>query len=117
LPSTKDNKVRIYEVDVRNGSLNESKILGEREAITCVKYSHDGNYLAVSDGAKNVKCYDIPKGYENITREMWQHHAAKITGLAWSPDSKHLASCGIDTHCMIYTPASPMTNIQIKSKF
>ncbi len=108
--------MRVYDIDVNTGSFSESKTLNEREAITCVKYSTNGNYLAVADSNKNIKCYDIANGYENITREMWQHHAARITGLAWSPDSKHLASCAIDTHCMIYSSASPMTYIQIKSK-
>ncbi len=82
-----------------------------------MKYSNNGNYLAVADNTKNIRCYDLSENnFNNVTRDMWQHHAGRITELAWSPDSKHLASCSIDTHCMIYSPESTMNHFQIKSK-
>ena len=97
-------------------TFNEIKTLTERDYLTAVAYSHDDVYLATADNNKNVKCYNINENYVNITRDMWQHHAGKITALSWSFDSQHLATSGIDTHCMVYTPANPSNYIQIKSK-
>jgi WD repeat-containing protein 1 (actin-interacting protein 1) len=111
----KDNKVHVYQFNINNG-FTETKTITERDYLTAIAYSHDEIYLAASDNNKNVKCYNINENYENITREMWQHHAGKITALSWSPDSKHLATSGIDTHAFIYSPPNLSNYIQIKSK-
>lgn len=87
----------------------------ERDFITAVRYSTNDAYLAVADNAKNVKCYNTGN-YADITRDLWQHHAGRITALAWSPDSAHLATSGVDTHCIIYSPSKTTDYIQIKSK-
>ena len=95
--------------------------LSERDFITAVKYSNDDNYLAVADNAKNVKCYKVEwneqlSSYTNVTRDLWQHHAGRITALSWSPSSSYLATCGVDTLCLVYSPTKISQNIQIKSK-
>lgn len=93
--------------------------LQERDFITSIRYSNNDEYLAVADNAKNVKCYKLDKtnskSYTDITRGLWQHHAGKITSLSWSPDSNHLASSGVDTHCFIYSPNKINDLIHIKS--
>jgi WD40 repeat protein len=109
----KDNKIHVYEFG--SNVFNEIKTFVERDYLTAIAYSHDEVYLAAADNNKNVKCYNLNENYDNITRDMWQHHAGKITALSWSFDSKHLATSGIDTHCMIYQPSTPMNYIQIKS--
>ena len=106
-----------------SANLTERFSLDERDFITAIKYSNDDNYLAVADNAKNVKCYKIDWSnggskascYSNVTRDLWQHHAGRITGLSWSPDSSRLATCGVDTLCLIYSPTKINENIQIKS--
>ena len=110
----KDRQVHIYAVD----SLKEVAILTERDFITAVRFSASQEYLAVADNAKNVKCYKVnleSVSFSDVTRDMWQHHAGKITSLAWSPDSKYLATSSVDTHCFIYSPAKITDYIQIKS--
>jgi hypothetical protein len=47
---------------------------------------------------------------------MWRYHAATITGLAFSPDGKKLASVAIDTHLMIYQPENITKVTQVKGK-
>ena len=112
-----DSKVHIYELTPEL-SVSAVKTLNERDAISTLSYSPDDRYLAVADAKKLVKCYRLTddRNYEEITREMWQHHAAKVTSLSWSPDSKHLASTSVDTHVWIYSTESPMKYMQIKSK-
>lgn len=111
-----DKKVHVYS----KTNFQEVATLSEWDFITAVRFSHDGEYLAVADNAKNIKCYkmvvenNVPK-YANVTRDMWQHHAGKITNLSWSPDSKHLASSSVDTHCFVYSTSKINDYIQIKN--
>lgn len=112
-----DNKVHIYSL----GTFQELLTLPERDFITSVRFSHDYGFLAVADNAKNVKCYRVnsdvlkePK-FEDVTRDMWQHCAGKITNLSWSPDSKHLAASSVDTQCFIYSPSNISNYIHIKN--
>lgn len=112
----KDNKVHVYSLE----TFQEVAEIVERDFITSVRFSNDNKYLAVADNAKNVKCYTINDEpglphFSDITRDMWQHHAGKITNLSWSPDSKHLATSSVDTHCFVYSPDSISSYIQIKN--
>lgn len=110
----RDNKVHLYEVV---GDAFECVCeLPERDFVTAVRYSNDGQYLAVADNAKNVKCYRIEgKSYSDVTKGLWQHHAGRITSLSWSPDSTHLATSSVDTHSYVYTPAKISQYVHIKN--
>jgi WD40 repeat protein len=115
----KDNKVHIYEINSSLNTFVEVTTLQERDFITAVRYSYNDEYLAVADNAKNVKCYKLDptnkSSYTEITRDLWQHHAGKITSLSWSPDSTHLATSSVDTHCFIYSPAKTSDFVHIKN--
>lgn len=111
-----DKKVYIYALD----TMQEVATLDQRDFVTSVRFSHDNMYLAVADNAKNVKCYTVNSEtglphFTEVTRDMWQHHAGRITNLSWSPDSKHLATSSVDTQCFIYSPSTVSTYIQIKN--
>jgi len=113
-----DNKCHVYEAS----TMQELAVLDSRDFITSVRFSHDGKFLAVADNTKNVKCYRVngdvlkePK-FTDVTRDMWQHCAGKITNLSWSPDDKHLAASSVDTQCFIYSPDNISSYIQIKSE-
>jgi WD40 repeat protein len=114
----KDRQVHIYSMD----TLKELVTLTERDFITSIQFSPNGEYLAVADNAKNVKCYKINSEninqptFNDITKGMWQHHAGKISCISWSPDSNYLATSSVDTHCFIYSPNKISDYIQIKSK-
>ena len=115
----KDNKVHIYEINTSMNTFIEVTALTERDFITSVRYSNNDEYLAVADNAKNVKCYKLDASnkasYVDITRDLWQHHAGKITSLSWSPDSTRLATSSVDTHCFVYSPSKISDFVQIKS--
>ena len=109
----KDNKLHIYTV---NGTaLSEARALEQRDAVIRVTYSNDGRFLAVADNMKNITCYQLPS-FEVISRDMWRYHAATVTGLAFSPDGKKLASVAVDTHLMIYQPENITKVIQVKGR-
>ncbi len=113
----KDNKVHVYQLKSDN-TLTEVKTLQERDFITAVRFSNNDEYLAVADNAKNVKCYRIESpttAYTDITNNLWQYHAGRITSIAWSPDSKHLATSGVDTHCFVYSPLNRNEVLHMKN--
>lgn len=64
---------------------------------------------------KNITLYQLPS-FEPISRDMWRYHAATITGLAFSPDGKKLASVAIDTHLMIHQTENISKVTQVKGK-
>lgn len=93
--------------------MTEIRVLELRDAAVRVTYSKDGRFLAAADNMKNVICYELPS-YEVISKDMWRYHAATVTGLAFSPDGKKLASVSVDTHLMIYQPENISKVIQVK---
>jgi WD40 repeat protein len=96
-------------------ALTEIRALEQRDSVIRVAYSPDGRFFASADNMKNITCYTLPN-YEPISRDMWRYHAATVTGLAFSPDGKKLASVAIDTHLMIYQPENITKVIQVKGK-
>jgi WD40 repeat protein len=106
----------VYEL--KSGTqLVEVKTLDERDFITAIRYSGTDEYLAVADNAKNVKCYRMSGDlqFADVTNGMWQHHAGRVTSIAWSPDSSRLATSSVDTHCIVYSPVRVNEVMQIKN--
>lgn len=105
----KDNKVHIY--DVSSGGLSEVKVIDNSAAAMDVKFSPDGQFIATAGADKYVRCYSMPD-YENIFS--YPGHTAKVTCLAWSPDSSRFATGGLDTHLVIWQPGKGMSPKTIK---
>ena len=108
-----DNKIHIFSVD--DTALTVFCELELRDIVNHVAYSPNGRFFACADNMKNVTCYQLPN-FDPISRDMWRYHAASITGLAFSPDGKKLASVAIDTHLMIYQTENITKVTQVKGK-
>lgn len=106
-----DNKVHIYTLS--NGQLAETKTLDHRGGVTSVKYSPDGTYLAAADSNRKIVLYKTD-GYVPAHDNEWGFHTAKVNCLAWSPNSKTLASGGLDTNLIAWFPAQPTKHFIIK---
>lgn len=79
--------------------------------VSDVQYSPDGAYLAAGDDNRKVSVYDST-GYE--LKFEFTGPQARITCLAWAPDSRHLACGGLDTNLYIYDIEKPNAKIEIK---
>lgn len=106
-----DSKVHIY--SLANGQLTETKILDHRGGVTAVKYSPDGVYLAAADSNRKIILYKVD-GYAPAHDNEWGFHTAKVNCLAWSPNSKILASGGLDTNLITWYPDQPSKHFIIK---
>lgn len=106
-----DKKVHIYSLE--NGQLNETKTLEHRGGVSAVKFSPDGVYLAAADSNRKVVLYKVD-GYALAHDNEWGFHTAKVNCLAWSPNSKTLASGGLDTNLIAWFPDQPTKHFIIK---
>lgn len=64
----------------------------------------DGQQIAVGNVDQTIRLYEADSGK---TQANWTAHAAAVSGLAYSPDGKSLASCGVDQLVRIWPVASP----------
>ncbi|GAB6024526.1 hypothetical protein CHUAL_009680 [Chamberlinius hualienensis] len=107
-----DNKVHIY---VRSAFSLVPKIqLDHLGALTEVKFSPCGEYLAASDTHRKVVVYRLPT-YELAHNQEWGFHTARVNCIAWSPDSKCVASGSLDTSVIIWSMDKPAKHIIIKN--
>lgn len=106
-----DKKVHIY--SLKDGQLTEKKSLEHRGPVSAVKYSPDGTYLAAADANRKIVLYKVGD-YELAHDNEWGFHTAKVNCLAWSPNSKVLASGGLDTNLIAWFPDQPTKHYILK---
>ncbi|CAL8071404.1 unnamed protein product [Orchesella dallaii] len=107
-----DNKTHVYVLT--GNSFSEKATLDHLGPVTDVKYSPDGNYLAASDGHRKVVLYSAAS-YEPAHNKEWGFHSAKVNCVAWSPDSKLVASGSLDTTLIVWSVELPAKHLVIKN--
>lgn len=107
----RDHKVHVYVLKCH--SITEKKVLDHSGAITDVRYSPDGQYLAASDANRMVRLY-LSSSYEVAHKLDWCFHTARVNCIGWSPDSKFLATGGLDTGVIVWSTEHPTKHINIK---
>jgi len=91
---TEDSKVILY--DIEGDKLKESGSIPTNGKVTDLKFSPDEKSLAMCTGNKQVKVVST-SDYESEPCPLnTVSHAVKVNNIAWSPNSKHVASCGTD---------------------
>lgn len=105
----KGNKVHLY--DVSSGGLSEVHVLDNTGVASDVQFSPDGQYIATGGADKYVRLFSMAN-YENLIN--YPAHTAKVTCLAWSPDSSKFATGSIDTNIVIWKPSEGMSPKIIK---
>ncbi|XP_057453844.1 uncharacterized WD repeat-containing protein C2A9.03-like [Lotus japonicus] len=80
-----DKTCRIW--DMRNLSKSVAVLKGNLGAIRSIRYTSDGQYLAMAEPADFVHVYDVKSGYE---REQEIDFFGEISGISFSPDTESL---------------------------
>uniref|UniRef100_A0A7N2M818 NB-ARC domain-containing protein n=1 Tax=Quercus lobata TaxID=97700 RepID=A0A7N2M818_QUELO len=78
-----DKTCRVW--DVRNLSKSVAVLKGNIGAIRSIRYSSDGQYMAMAEAADFVHVYDAKNGYE---KEQEIDFFGEIAGISFSPDAE-----------------------------
>jgi WD40 repeat protein len=84
----KNKSIRIYSIS--GDRLEEKQVVEASGSVECLGYSPCGKFLASGDGGRNVFVWDVADYSKKMSR--WKYHNSKIVSLAWTSDSKHIAS-------------------------
>ncbi|KAM3346129.1 hypothetical protein ACQJBY_020583 [Aegilops geniculata] len=105
-----DGKLRIYSIS--GDTVTEEAVLEKhRGPITTIHYSPDVSMFCSADSNREAVAWD------RATRELKNmlFHTARVNCLAWSPDSRFVATGSLDTCAIIYDvdkPAASRTTIK-----
>ncbi|PSS14253.1 WD40 repeat protein [Actinidia chinensis var. chinensis] len=80
-----DKTCRIW--DVRNLSKSVAALKGNLGAIRSIRYTSDGQFMAMAEPADFVHVYDVKGGYE---KEQEIDFFGEISGMSFSPDTESL---------------------------
>jgi len=106
-------QVHIYSLEGTTFTLKRS--LSHAGGVTDLVYSPDGEYLVAADTNRHVILYLVPS-YELTSKQEWRFHNARVNCLAWSPNSKLIASGSLDTTVIVWSVDQPSKHLVIKSK-
>jgi len=110
---SKDNLIYLYNLNSGSHQLSEAHVLkGHRGSLSCLSYSHDGQYLASADLNRDIFVWDLHKN--EIKIQGWVFHNARVNSLNWSPDSHHIVSGSLDNSLYIWDVQTPAKRIAIK---
>lgn len=107
----KTNEIFVYTLEDNTLVQKTSISLSHVNLVCDLAYSSDGAYLASADDNRRVNVFSSTD-YKRVTE--FGGPLARVTCLAWSPDSRRLASGGLDTNLFIFNTENPNAKIQIK---
>ncbi|KAJ2077449.1 HIR complex subunit, partial [Coemansia sp. S100] len=123
-----DNKIRLWSTQAISGSSSSDTLKEQQQsllstlsshsgAVLCVRFSHgDGRYLASGADDMVVLIWErdssAMQGNLSPSEESWRPmrrltgHESDVCDLAWSPDNRYLATCGLDNSVLIWDGAT-----------
>ncbi|XP_013173534.1 PREDICTED: actin-interacting protein 1 [Papilio xuthus] len=107
-----NSRVHIYSLDKR--SLLPRSELTHLGTVTSLAYSPNSRYLVAADANRKLILYDV-EGYTLAHNKEWGFHTARVNCVAWSPDSKRVASGSLDTSVIIWSVDTPAKHTVIKN--
>uniref|UniRef100_A0A0A9AMF5 Uncharacterized protein n=1 Tax=Arundo donax TaxID=35708 RepID=A0A0A9AMF5_ARUDO len=102
-----DGKLRIYSIS--GDTLTEEAVLEKhRGAITSIHYSPDVSMFASADANREAVVWD--QATREVKLKNMLFHTARINCLAWSPDSRLVATGSLDTCAIVYEIDKPASS-------
>ncbi|KYQ99716.1 WD40 repeat-containing protein [Tieghemostelium lacteum] len=107
----KDNKIHVF--NLSGDSLTAAGTLdNHRGQISDLQYSPCGRYLASADSNREILVWEG----KNVKCNGWVHHSARVNAIAFTADSKHLVSAGLDGQIFFWDVENKATSpLQIKN--
>ncbi|OWM62627.1 actin-interacting protein 1-2 [Punica granatum] len=102
-----DGKLHIYSIN--GDTLTEEAVLEKhRGAISVIRYSPDVSMFASADLNREAVVWD--RATREVKLKNMLYHSARINCLAWSPDSRMVATGSLDTCVIIYEVDRPASS-------
>ena len=102
-----DGKLHIYSVS--GDTLTEQTVLEKhRGAISAIRYSPDVSMFASADLNREAVVWDCAS--REVVLNNMLFHTARINCIAWSPDSKLIATGSLDTCVIVYEIGKPASS-------
>ena len=105
-------KVVIYDIHGRR-PLVESGHVTTNGNVTDVQFSPDSAMLAMCTAEKQVKVVETADFHTEKVNQ--SSHEAKVNSLAWTPNSRHVTSCGINGAVYTFDVESGKTVVTIRA--
>ena len=102
MPNAHLRGAKFNRANLNNISLGELPALQQKERVLQIVYSPDGCWLAVANG-KNVCLWEVQM---NTLKHTLQGHMERVTGVAFSSDSKLLVTCSWDKTIQLWDLSS-----------
>jgi len=106
-----NNSIHLFSIR-GNEVVEEAVLKAHRGPITRLDFSKDGKYLASSDRNREVIVWDVAA--REVKVKDWVYHTARIDALAFSPNSSHVATGGLDQTLIIWSLENPTSRVTIK---
>nr|POE47993.1 putative wd repeat-containing protein c9g1.05 [Quercus suber] len=80
--------------------------------ISSLAFSPSGSHLAVGLANGKIFVYTTTSGKWALETNRWSAHTARVTSIAWSPDSKKAVSGALDTNVFVWSLTDPGKRIK-----
>merc|ERR1712232_1507173 len=107
-----DKKIYLYTVENDTLVPGATKELEAKGGLCTIDFSPDGAWLASGDDSRNVMAWETSTW--ECKHRRWKYHTAKVTSLAWSPDSARIVTSSLDTNLIVWNVATPTKRIVVK---
>ncbi|KAI9293085.1 WD40 repeat-like protein [Neoconidiobolus thromboides FSU 785] len=118
--------INIYKYNKEGKSLESiGSPIEDKLNVSVMKFDKSGKYFAIGQTNGKITLYDPTALPFKLITSRWSHHTARIYQLRFSPDSKFVASCSLDSNINIYSTeviikrasiinahSSPVTDVQ-----
>ena len=111
-PESKDNNVRLWDLDSPDPSAVALILSGHQDSIPVVAFDPNGKWLASGKQDRTIRLWDVNAANPAENSIILTGHEKSVSHLAFSPDGHWLASGSVDATVRLWDLNSP-THLQM----
>lgn len=107
-----DKVIRLFKAATSASFGDMIELKDATSPISALAFSPSGTHLAVGLANGKIFVYSTSTGSWALETNRWSAHTARVTSIAWSPDSKIAVSGALDTNVFVWSLADPGKRIK-----
>jgi len=108
-----DKAVHIFEVSGKSLNATSTTLVTKNDGAASIGFSPNGLLVAVGESKDEVSVWDT-NTFKPVIQGFWKYHSSKILCVSFSPDNKHIASCGTDGTILIWNVTNKMKKTKME---